>query len=191
VSDERELLLRAAGGDEAAAGEIYDRYAPALMKFLVVLLGKEQAAEDALQETFALLFRDAAKYDPRRAGLGTWLRRLAFGMARNELRRRQRKPALSLETVVRSEDGHMRPLLELLAGRDQGEARQAADLALKVLNRLTEEDRQVLVLRYIEGLPPRDIAVILHATPKAISMRIWRAISALQKELGQGAVDSW
>jgi RNA polymerase sigma-70 factor (ECF subfamily) len=182
-------LRAAAGGNERAAGELYDRHAPGLYRFLVLMLGDHQAAEDALQETFAYCFRNAARYDPQLSALGVWLRQVAFNLARNELRRRRRKPAVSLDTLVPSE-GRLHPLSELLAGKDRGAARRNAALALELLALLPEEARQVLVLRFVEGLAPREISTVLGLKPKAVSMRIWRAIQELQEKLERERADS-
>jgi RNA polymerase sigma-70 factor (ECF subfamily) len=178
LPDDAGDLRRAAAGDEAAAAGIYDRHAPAVLRFLTVMLGEEQAAEDVLQESFVYLFRNAERYDPTQSALGTWLRRIAFSLAKNELRRRRRKPAVSLNTPV-SAEGKVRPLAELLPDRPPpGDERGGA---LQLISRLDEEDREILILRHVEGLPPREIAVILGISPKATSMRLWRAAKELQK----------
>jgi RNA polymerase sigma factor (sigma-70 family) len=182
--EEAELLKRAATGDEAAAAELYDRYSPALMRFLAITLGDAQAAEDVLQEAFLYVFKSAEKYDPTQSALATWLRCVALSLARNELRRRRRKPAVSLDTPVEETSGRLRPISERLSAKSTDrDQREASARVLQILNGLPEEDREVLILRYVEGLPPREISAVLGISPKAVSMRIWRAVKELQGSL--------
>jgi len=189
LPEEAELLSRAAAGDGPAAGELYDRLAPSALRFLVTMLGDQQAAEDVLQESFLALFRNADKYDPGQSALGTWLRRIAFGLAINELRRRRRKPAVSLDTPV-PVDGKVRPLGELLADKGAPPEQRRSALALELISRLDEKDRQVLILRYVEGFRPREIGRLLGIGPKTASMRLWRALKVLQSQVRRDGADS-
>lgn len=189
MPDEAELLSRAAAGDGPAAGEIYDRLAPPVLRFLVAMLGDEQAAEDVLQESFLYLFRNADRYDPGQSALGTWLRRIAFNLANNELRRRRRRPTVSLDTPVPA-DGTVRRLGELLADKSAPPEQRRGALALELIGRLEEKDRQILILRYVEGLPPREIGGLLGIGPKTASMRLWRALKALQSQVRRDSPDS-
>jgi RNA polymerase sigma-70 factor (ECF subfamily) len=181
-SEDKELLKLAADGDDAAAGAIFDKYSPAVLRFLTVMLGDIQSAEDAVQETFLALFRSVDKYDPAKSSLGTWLRRLAFNFARNEIRRRGRKPTLSMETMV-SAGGQAVTLGDVLAAKENA-TRDASEQALELLANVDERDREILVLRYLEGLPPHEIGPLVGLKPKAVSMRIWRALSEMRRASG-------
>ena len=66
------LVERVAGGDERAVGELYARYAPPLLAQLVSMLGDRADAEDVLQEVFLQAWRQAGRYDQRRASVLTW-----------------------------------------------------------------------------------------------------------------------
>jgi RNA polymerase sigma-70 factor (ECF subfamily) len=156
---------------------------------VVVMLNDLQAGEDVVQETFVYLIGHAEDYDPARSNLRTWLRRIALSLAHNELRRRRRKPTVSLENPVRS-DGELHPISDLLADRNGAVEAHAARHALELIGRLDENDRQILVLRYVEGLPPREIAAVLGINAKAASMRLWRAIKELQRMLHREDDDS-
>ncbi|HOX07487.1 MAG TPA: sigma-70 family RNA polymerase sigma factor [Planctomycetota bacterium] len=188
MADEADLLVRASRGDQAAAGRIYDRHAPGVLRFLVLMLGEENTAEDVLQESFSYLFKNATRYDPARSSISTWLRQIAYSMARNELRRRRRRPSVSLEAPVPC-DGGTRPLSELLAARESNPAGHRAAKALEVISRLPEDDRRVLILRHVEGCQPRQMARILGISSKAVSMRIWRALNRLRSELLRDSCD--
>lgn len=184
ASQDAELLKRAAAGDEPAGGELFDRHAPRLLRFLTMMLGDAAAAEDALQNSFAYLFSHAAAYDPERAGVGTWLMRIARSYAKNELRRRGRKPFLSLDSPVASGGGEPVSLGEVLAGEQPGFVREDVDLALRALAELPRREREAVVMRFVQGMEPREIGAVLGLEPKAVSMRIWRAMKKLRATFG-------
>jgi RNA polymerase sigma-70 factor (ECF subfamily) len=182
-----ELLGLAGDGDEAAAAELFDRHSARVLRFLTVMLGDVQAAEDALQNSFTYLFGHAADYDSEKAAVSTWLMRIARSYAKNELRRRGRKPFLSLDTPIPSGQGEGRPLVELLAGDRSEYAAEDVSSALAMLERLGRQDREALVMRFVDGLEPREIGAILGLNPKAVSMRIWRALKRLRDAVGAEA----
>ena len=189
MPDEAELLQRAAAGDEAAAGELYDRHGPALLRFLTVTLGDASAAEDVLQETLLYILRTASRYDPAQASLATWMRCVALNLARNELRRRQRRAMVSLDTPIRDGDRLM-PISEMLQARQEPREKQEAIAhALGMLNALPKADREVLILRYVDGLPPREIGAVLGISARTASMRLWRALKELQAQVRKDGQD--
>jgi RNA polymerase sigma-70 factor (ECF subfamily) len=175
-----ELLGLAGDGDEGAAAELFDRHSARVLRFLTLMLGDVQAAEDALQNSFAYLFGHAADYDSEKAAVSTWLMRIARSYAKNELRRRGRKPFLSLDTPIPGGQGEGRPLVDLLPGEESRHAAEDVSLALAMLEKLSRQDREALIMRFVDGLEPREIAVVLGLNPKAVSMRIWRALKRLR-----------
>jgi RNA polymerase sigma-70 factor (ECF subfamily) len=176
-ADDAELAARASLGDEDAASALYERHAGGLLRWLVPYLGDFAAAEDVLQNAFLYLFRSLAEYDPSRASLRTWLGRMALSFARNERRRRRRRPAVSLETPV--SDGERTCALGEVIPDTSPERRRALAEALELLATLPAAEREALLLRYVEGLPPRRIAELTGEAPKTVSMRLWRALRRL------------
>jgi RNA polymerase sigma-70 factor (ECF subfamily) len=185
-ADDGALARRAATGDESAAAELYDRHATMLVRSLTFFLRDAHAAEDATQEALIYFFRHAAEFDPARSPLRLWLRRIAHNFARNELRRRKRKPSLSLETPVSTASGEAKPLRELIPTPEPDAPTDLAGEMLSKLNELAEEDREVLVLRYLDGYTPAEIADVLGIKPRSVSMRLWRALKRLRKNVGIG-----
>jgi RNA polymerase sigma-70 factor (ECF subfamily) len=170
-SDEK-LLRLAARGDQDAARKIYDRHVPRILRFLTLILGDAHTAEDILQGTFLYLFRRAKDFDPEKASLPTYLHLIARNLARNELRRRARKPAQSIET-----------LSETLAAHRTDATLEDMITVMEKLTELSDDDREILLLRYVQGMKPREIAGVLEISAKAVSTRIFRAIRRLQEIL--------
>jgi RNA polymerase sigma factor (sigma-70 family) len=186
-SSDEELLNLAAGGDDAAASQLFDHHAPRLMRHLTMMLGEPQAAEDVLQNSFAYLFNHALEYDADKAAVGTWLMRIARSYAKNELRRRGRKPFISLSTPVAVGEDELRSLEDLLAEAQPGYDRADVELALKAISDLPRKEREALIMRFLDGLEPREIGEVLGLNAKAVSMRIWRALGRIRAMIREDA----
>ncbi len=80
------LVGRVAGGDRAAFGEIYDRYLPLVLRWLLRETGNRETAADLAAETFAAALIASPRYRPSKGTVGAWL----LGIARNKLRESRR-----------------------------------------------------------------------------------------------------
>jgi RNA polymerase sigma-70 factor (ECF subfamily) len=197
-SDTEQLIGRASHGDADARQQLLQRHRGRLRRLVAVHLDRRLAARvdpsDVVQEALA----DAAgKLDAylreRPLPFYPWLRRLAWerlvklhnrhlGTQRRSVRREE-PGVLALpdesaaELAQRLIDSGTGPSGQLL----QDELRQRVRAALA---RLRERDREVLVLRYLEGLSTRDVAATLGVSEGAVKMRHLRALDALRRLLG-------
>src|SRR4051812_10305644 len=96
------LMLRAAGGEVACFEELVDKYKQPVLNLVTRLVG-EAEAEDIAQGAFIQAFKSAARYRAS-AKFSTWLFTIARNLALNELRRRSRHPADSLDAPIRGQD---------------------------------------------------------------------------------------
>lgn len=173
---ERELLARARrGGVEgrAAFEALVRRHDAWLVRLLAYVTGSLAEAEDLVQEVFVRTWQEL----PRLRGrpLRPWLRVVALRMAWN----RQRD-----ETTRRHYEERV---VDLRFATVSQEAVLARDLILRVLRELPYPYREVLLLRYVEELPYREIAAVLGITEGAARMRLKRARAAFierQREVG-------
>lgn len=190
TSSDHELLQRSATGDGAAFEEFLERHQAPVYRFVRSLTAGPAAAEDALQETFVAAWRGAAGC--RGAGEArAWL----FSIARNAARRQHRRRAGEPEEFVSLDD------LGRQAGwgeqRDRDEAlERLADRALleRGFARLSAEDREVLVLRELEGFSGEEVAGMIGLSVPAQKSRLHRArlrlvaaLKALEEETNAGA----
>jgi RNA polymerase sigma-70 factor, ECF subfamily len=83
-TSDADLMRRAAAGDREAFASLYRKHTAAVFRFARLMTGSSVAAEDVVQEVFLGLMRGAARYDPSRATLTTYL----YGSARHHIRRR-------------------------------------------------------------------------------------------------------
>lgn len=161
-------LRRVARGDVSALGEVYDRYAGALLRFTSRVVGR-QDAEDLVQATFMKVIRVAATYDGRSDCARPWL----FGIAARLIQERSR--ALSRFT---------RALFQLtqlaLVARGEVVVDQGSRSELeRGLMTLSEAKRVVVVLAEIEGYTCDEIAAML-AIPVGT---VWTRLHHARKEL--------
>jgi len=165
---ERLLILRCQAGDGLAFAELFDRYRPRLQYYLRKLAGDALEMDDLLQDVWFDVFRAL----PRLADPGAfpaWLYRVARDRAFRRLRRR-RPPC---EPVAEHE----------LADRD-GEL-TADDVAWvhAALDRLSPEHREVLVLRFLEGMAYGDVAQVVGCALGTVKSRIYHAKRGLRRAI--------
>ena len=173
------LIERAAGGDAGAFEELVDRRSPSLFRYLRSLARRDADAEDALQETFLAIWRHG-----KRQRDGEDARAWMFAIARNALFRLQRRRAGEpsdfepLESLGSQAGWGSEISPEQIAARAQERELVAAALAS-----LTEADREVLLLRDVEGFSGEEAAGILGLTLANMKTRLHRARLRLTGEM--------
>jgi RNA polymerase sigma-70 factor, ECF subfamily len=150
-----ELLRAVARGDEAAFARVYDHYAPILLGLMLRILRSRPEAEDVLQEVFLQVWQQARSFDPARGRAFTWLATLARSRAIDRLRAVDSRERAAQRSV---EDGQP-PTAESQRWADEEAIRaERAAVVRAALAELPEEQRQVLVLAYLDGMSQSEIA---------------------------------
>ena len=182
AGDDRALLERVRRGDTEGAAELFERYAPALLRFSDRLLSNRGLAEEVTQEVFVKVISRAHQYDGR-AEVSSWLFAIAANACRDRRRRERRAPVVPIdglpEPVSRGE-GVESVLID-------GERKNAVRRALA---ELSEEQREALVLARYHGLPYAEIATVLGISVGAVKTRIFRAVETLKARFAEGDT-SW
>jgi len=172
-SDEDLLELVAVRRDEAAFDEFYGRYGRAVYAVVVRLVGDRAGSEDVVQQAFTNVWRAAAGYRRERGPATVWLFAIARNAAVDALRPR---PAASRWDVPDlADDG---------PGPDQRAA--AAEQAFRVhaaVDRLPDQEREVIELAYFDGLSQSEVAARLGAPLGTVKTRIRRALAHLADRL--------
>jgi len=165
---ERVLVLRCQARDEDAFEEIVVRYTPRLRYYLRKMLGGVQAVEDVLQEVWLDAFRGITRLiEP--GAFPAWIYRLARDRAFRELRRRR--------LYLPLEDFH-----SIDEAGDAGEfSAEDANRIHGALDTLMPEHREVLVLRFIEGMTYEEIAGIVGCHLGTVRSRLHYAKRALRR----------
>jgi RNA polymerase sigma-70 factor (ECF subfamily) len=167
---EADLLRRARARDPEALTELYDRFAPALHAYIYRRVGDGSLAEDLTADVFvnALEALDQGRFATQ--SVQAWLYRLAHNRVVDHYRRR-RPDALPLEPWVPAAD-------DVPAAAAQ---RQQQAWVRQALRRLTDEQQQILHLRFGDGLRAAAIAQALGKTEEAVRALQHRALAALRK----------
>lgn len=161
--NENTLIQRAKSGDSDALGLLWDDITPKLFGYLVNTLRDKTLAEDILQNTWLKAISALPRFRQRGIGMSAWL----FAIARNECREHWRK------------SGHETPLDPLehdLPSKPDTKIEEKF-LAEQILSSLSEDDREILRLRYIADLSMRDMAHVLQLNFVTVRVRVHRALA--------------
>src|SRR5271154_5328228 len=180
-----ELMLRVKRGDHAAFADLVDKYKQPVMNFVYRSLRDETEAEDLAQNVFLQVYKSRSRYK-QTAKFSTWLFTIARNLCLNEIRRRSRHPAESLEeTHAENEDQPQRqyedkkvflPTENVLHG----------ELAKKIeeaLAELPENQRTAILLCRQEELSYEEIAEVLDCSLSATKSLIHRGRETLKEKL--------
>ncbi len=149
-----DLIRATARGDEAAFASLYDKFSPILFGLLLRILHSRTEAEDILQEVFLQIWQQARAFDPARGRAFTWMVTLARSRAIDRLRavdsrdRAAQRFAEGAPTMAPKED----------ASDEVAIRAQRAEVVRGALAELPEEQRQVLLLAYLDGMSQTEIA---------------------------------
>ena len=170
-----EALIRAARqGDADAFRALYQRYARRLYAFFLGYAADPALAEELVNDTFVRVWRALPRYQEE-GHFQAWLFRIARNIATDAHRRRQRRPTeVPLEDATRDPHGFVEPALP-------DERWPEVEAALQSL---PPDYRLVLLLRFVEGLSPTEIAPLLDRSPEAVRVLQFRALRALRRHLG-------
>ena len=173
-----EVAAGVRAGDPDAVGAVYVLLADRLLSYLMARVRDRATAEDLLEATFLELLTKGCTITGGAAAVKVWLYRAAHFNALDHLRKARRRGEDSREDVDALD------LLDPAPGPD--ELAESSDTARRVhtaMRELSEDQRQVLLLRYLAGLTAPEVAVVLHKSPGAIRSLQHRGVRALARIL--------
>ncbi len=175
------LMLRVKGGDIAAFEEIVEIHQHAVIGTVAKMLGNANDAEDIAQQVFIRVWKSAARYQVS-AKFTTWMFTITRNLVFNEMRRRKRKPVVSMDE--REEEYNLIAKDESTATPDQqvleNELVKAIDDAIQSL---PEKQRLAVILRRYEDRSYEEIAEILSMSLSAVKSLLFRARGQLKENL--------
>ncbi len=165
-------VQRAARGDGDSAAFLFDHYYPRVYRYCLAKLGNRMDAEDAAAETFAKVLRQLGQFRWRGAGFEAWLFRIASNVVVDLFRRAQRE---QLQDDLRDHGpvDEITPEVVFL----RGEATRGVDV---ILDRLSPDQREVIVLRFAAGLDTAEVAQIMGRKANAVRQLQFRALEHLR-----------
>ena len=176
ASQEIELIRQATSGDANAFAGLYDAYVDEVYRFVLHRVGNKQTAEDLTSQVFLKAWDNLGRYTMRGLPFGAWL----FRIARNTVidHYRTNKDVLPLEAEAMTKPDPKANVAKEVERRLEREWLQT------VLQHLTEDQREVLTLKFINGLKTGEVAKIMGKRQGAIRALQMRALQALADLLG-------
>jgi RNA polymerase sigma-70 factor (ECF subfamily) len=173
--------VRAAQADHAAFATLYRRYLDPVYGYSFYLLGDHHDAEDATERTFMAALGAIGRYRDEGSTFRSWLFRIAHNQLANALRTRSRHRTASLDSVPE-------PATPNDPARLAGTADDARRLRGAVAS-LSEDRRQVVILRFVDGLSAREIGDVLGRSEGAVRVLQHRALRELAALLERRSPD--
>ena len=180
-TEESTLVKRVQARDEIAFREIVERYQAKVFSIIYGILRNRNDAEDIAQQVFAKVYFSINNFDSR-SSLLTWIYKITVNECYDYLRKK-RVRKLVYESDFSEEDSRKMENSEAVSDHqpavDQSLARR--DLAFKLLEKLSEEDRQLILLKEVEGHSVEELAERTGLNENTIKVKLFRARQKLLK----------
>ena len=175
AADERELVRLAQNGTEAAFEELVRRHQHRVFAVITRILRRREDVEDVAQQVFMKAYSSIRQFDMRSA-FSTWLYKIAVNECWDSLRKKKVRPLVYEADLSEEQVGR----LDSYSQSDRSpsgpdEQAQARELVERLLSSLSEEDRDILLLKEIEGLSVSEIAEIFDLNVNTVKVRMFRA----------------
>ena len=172
--EEAELVARAQESDRAAWDEIFQRHYQRVYVFVFMRVGDAMAAEDLTADVFVEAWRGIRRYSYRGVPLLSWLYRIAHNLVADFLRRSSRAKTQRLDDRAESAPH----------SADEADSVALWQSISAAFRKLTIEQQQVLVSRFIEGLSLAETAEVMGKKENAIKALEFRALKSVRRILG-------
>ena len=169
-----------AKSDPAAFGELYDRYAAQIYRFVRARIRDESAAEDITAEVFLSALRHIKSYRDQGRPFSCWLYRIAINAIASHYR--GQRFALSLDDQL----GLVSPLLDPL---DEVVDRERLRTIWQAVDALPAQQRAAMILKFSEDMTMDEIGGVLGKSPAAAKLLVYRAMQRLRRELAPATVE--
>jgi len=175
----RSLITRVAQNrDRLAFGQLFDHFAPRLKSFMMRKNTSAELAEDLVQEALISVWTKAALYEPSKGSVTTWVFTIARNLRIDRIRRDVHMPTTELGDYDEPSEA---PEGEELLGRKQEDG-----LVARALQSIPEEQRQILVLSFVDEMPQSEIAEKLSIPLGTVKSRMRLAYGHLRRILESG-----
>ena len=170
--EDKQLIERLAKGESAAAEEIVRTYGDRLLRSAYLLSGHRTDAHDLVQEVFVQAVRSAARFKGT-ASIFTWLYGILLNITRHYLRKRSVQKKLFTQRILKDE------IPQDPDGRGP-DTKWAAAVLTYAIHQLSDEHREVIVLRFFDGLKIEQIVDYLGVTEGTIKSRLHYGLKRLK-----------
>lgn len=175
-SNNPEQILRAQQGDNIEIGAIYEQYHLSIFRYLYYRVGDLYTAEDLASEVFVHMIRSLNQFRPNSVSFQAWLYQIARNLAIDHYRKSKVRNHTELEENLSSGEEALDSTIEKKLNNER---------LRRALNKLSNDQREVIELRFIAGMPISEVAQILHKSENAIKAHQRRGLAALRQILSE------
>jgi RNA polymerase sigma-70 factor (ECF subfamily) len=174
---EQELVARARGQDSVAFSELYDLHYRRVYSYIYYRVGSQELAEDLAADVFVRGWQAIGSYDYRGVPLAAWLLRIARNRVIDHFRRSGKRETVELED--QHVDLQADPVSEV-------ENRLLQEDLVRQMRSLTGDQRDVIVLKFFQGMSNTEVSSILGKPEGAIKSLQHRGLAALRRRWHKG-----
>ena len=167
------LIQRAKHGDQEALGAIYDRLYPSVFRYIYYRVSDQETAEDLAGDVFVRMVERIGAFEQRGSPILAWLYTIARNLVADHYRLRGQTNSLPLKESL--------AVGETIQPSEKVDRRQKHNCLAKAMDCLTEGQRQVILLKFIEGRDIVEVAEVLGKNERAIRSLQHRALAALNR----------
>lgn len=170
------LVELAQGGDAEAFGQLYDHYVTGIFRFVYYRVGSTQLAEDLTSETFLRALRSLHSFTWQGKDFGAWLTTIARNLVADHYKARRTRSEIVTDDIPERASVDIGPEEGLLASVSQTHL-------LNAVNALPPEQRDCLLMRFVQELSIAETALALDRSEGAVKQLQLRAVRRLAKSL--------
>ena len=180
-SDEADLIRRVQAGDEIAFRDVVERYQAKVFSIIFGILRNHNDAEDIAQQVFAKIYFSIRSFDFR-SSLLTWIYKITVNECYDYLRKKKVRK-LVYESDFSEEDSLKMENTEAAIDKGMPVDKNLAqrDLVNKLLSKISEEDRSLILLKEVEGHSVEELAQMTGMNENTIKVKLFRARQKLLK----------
>lgn len=175
------MFAAARAGNRRAIEQLLEKHHDRIFRFGMRFCGNEEDAKDVMQETLLTLVRSLPSFEGR-STLSTWLYTVARSFCIKKRRKGKFAPA-QLDSLEAAEASPHEPVHDTLEPDEALAAKRLQDAFNRELQALEPEQREVLLLRDVEGLPASQVAEVLQISVAAVKSRLHRGRLKLRSQL--------
>lgn len=172
AEQERELI-ELAKVDAQAFGQLYEYYFGKLYGYVVYLVGNNTDAEDIVSETFEKAMRNIRNFEWRGYTFGAWLYKIARNLVYDKAKIKRTISLEDIENILESPN---------LSVEDQVEIKLETENLLRLIAQLSDDQREILALRYIQGYSIKETCAITGKTVDSVKSLVKRALAILREQ---------
>lgn len=177
----RNLVKKAkAGRDPEAFGQLYDEYVDQLFRYIYYKVGNFTEAQDLTGQTFLKAFENIDSYELRDVAFSSWLYRIAHNLVVDYFRRESRREHVPIEEQPPAASNRGNPVESVMADLD-------SERLYAAIGKLTHNQREVLVLKFIDNLSNNQVAEIMGISVGAVKSTQKRGLLSLNRILGNSS----